>query len=491
MAVKNFIIKESYNDSVVLMNAANEVRNKFSCKDISAVMATPQNLELLESLGILEDAGRGATPADLVVAVKTESESAASQMLDEFKKVLSKKAAIRKTSSDVSFDEVLKNEDSLVLISIPGRYVRREAERAINAGKNVMVFSDNVSIEDEIFLKNKAAKKNLLFMGPDCGTAIINGKGLGFANVIRKGRIGIVGASGSGIQEVTTIIHKLGFGVSQAIGVGGRDVKSQVGGIMLKAAMDYFENDSETDIVTIISKPPDAEVADEIIAKAKKSAKKYVINFLTMELADFDKILFASTLEEAALKSCRCVDDRAAIPKTDFRAVKKPGKYLRGLYSGGTLCYEALYLLKDCEIYSNTPINKKFKMENPFKSEKHCLVDMGEDDFTRGYPHPMMDFTLRKARIEEEAKASEVGVLLLDCALGWGCHSDPAGELAPSVEAAKKINPELVVVASITGSAEDPQNYEKQKKTLAASGVEVFPTNAQAVSACRKILFEK
>ena len=472
------------------MNAANDVRKKFGSKDVSSVMATPQNLELLAGLGLLTDEGKKASPADLIFAVKAQAPEEAQKMWESFQEVLKKGETVSKSEVSKSYAEVLKEDAALVLISIPGRYVMSEAQRALNAGKNVMIFSDNVSLDEEIKLKKFAASRNLLLMGPDCGTAIINGHGLGFANVVRRGNIGIVGASGSGVQEVTTVIHKLGCGISHAVGVGGRDLKEDVGGITAKAAMDFFEEDSSTEVVVLISKPPAGVVADEIIQKAKNSRKKYVINFLTMELKDFANIKFASTLEDAALTACRIVKKDAEIPAEPAR-VKKVSGFLRGLYSGGTLCYEALYLLKDLEIYSNVPINKDLRMEDPFKSFKNCLIDMGEDEFTRGYPHPMMDFTLRKQRIVQEAGSGEAGVILLDCALGWGCHSNPAEELSGAVADAKKINPEIVFISSITGTDGDPQNYGLQKKILTDAGVLVFSTNRQAVTAAREAVFGK
>jgi len=328
-------------------------------------------------------------------------------------------------------------------------------------------------------------------MGPDCGTCILNGKGLGFANVIRPGRIGIAGASGSGIQEVTCVIDKMGQGVSQVIGVGGRDIKSAVGGLSLLAAMDFLENDKDTDVIAVISKPPDGDVADKIITKAKTGKKKYVINFLTMELKDFGNIKFASSLESAAVTACRILNEKAALPEAELKLPKIKDKYLRGLYAGGTLCYEALYLLKDLEIFSNTPINKDYALQDVFKSHKNSLLDLGEDDFTRGYPHPMMDFTLRKQRILSEAEDPETGVILIDCTLGWGCHDNPAGELAGAMAEAKKINPQLVFVAAMTGSYGDPQEYKAQQKKLEDAGALVYHTNRQAVEACRKILFSK
>ena len=493
--LKNFILKDNYNDSVVLMNAANIVRNKFSNKNVSAVMATPQNMELLSGLGLMTDEGREAGSADLIFAVKMEdgdegAAESAEKMFETFQKVMTEKSVKKDTGVEEAggYEKALTGDDALVLMSIPGTYVAREAERALSSGKNVMVFSDNVSLEVEIKLKNMAKDKGLLFMGPDCGTCILNGKGLGFANVVRKGSIGIIGASGSGLQEVTCSIHTLGCGITQAIGTGGRDMKSAVGGITSLSAMDYFENDKDTEVVLIVAKPPDADVADEIIEKAKKSKKKYVINFLTMELNDFGNIQFAANLEEAAVKACRLIKPFVDVPKVDVEIKPIKGKYLRGLYGGGTLCYEALYLMKDLEIFSNTPINKLRALRDPFKSFRNCMVDMGEDEFTRGYPHPMMDFTLRKSRIVEEARDTDVGALMLDCTLGYGCHPDPAAELAEAMMEAKKLNPELIFITTITGTADDYQDYAAQKKKLESTGAVVYPTNRQAIMACRKLL---
>jgi len=491
--LKNFILKNNYNDSVVLMTAANGVRNEFSNKNVSAVMATPQNMELLESLNLLSDEGKKAVSADLIFAIDADNAETAEKMFEAFQKHLSAKASGKDSgkSEDSSFDTALSGDAALVLMSIPGRYVAREAARALGAGKNVMVFSDNVPLEEELRLKKLALEKKLLFMGPDCGTCIINGKGLGFANVIKPGNIGIVGASGSGIQELTCAIDKMGQGMSQVIGVGGRDIKSAVGGLSMLAAMDLLESDRNTDIIIIVSKPPDADVADKLISKAKSGRKKYVINFLTMELKDFGNIQFASNLEEAAVRVCRLMDKNAALPVSSRALPKLKDKYLRALYAGGTLCYEALYLLKDIEIFSNTPINKDLALKDVFKSVKNSLLDMGEDDFTRGYPHPMMDFTLRKQRIVQEAEDPDTGVILLDCTLGWGCHDDPAGELAEAIAEAKKINPALVFITPITGSSGDPQGFDAQRKKLEDAGALVYHTNRQAVEAARDILFSK
>src|SRR5690606_14776291 len=125
----------------------------------------------------------------------------------------------------------------------PGVYAAFEAFRALENNLNVMMFSDNVTVEDEIKLKDLAVKKDLLMMGPDCGTAIINGVGLCFANKIKRGPIGLVAASGTGLQEVTVLIDQFGGGISQAIGVGGRDLSKDVMGRMTLHAINALNAD--------------------------------------------------------------------------------------------------------------------------------------------------------------------------------------------------------------------------------------------------------
>jgi FdrA protein len=392
-------------------------------------------------------------------------------------------------------------ESNLVLFSIPGPFVKREAKNALLAGKNVMIFSDNVTIEEEKELKELAREKGLIVMGPDCGTAIINGKGLAFANSIPAGRIAVIGASGTGIQEVTSIICNRGHGIKHAIGLGGRDLSKNIGGISMLTALDAVENDSDIELVVLVSKPPCPEVEEKILDRIKNYKKKVIVNFLKgneKKCAELG-IPFAATLEEAANLAVSVIENK----KTDVREfyydsdkiteiikkikAKMSGKkYLRGLYSGGTLCDESLYILENSgiDVYSNIPLKPENRLENSWKSQKNTLVDLGEDEFTKGRPHPMIDYSLRCSRIIEEAGDPETGIILLDIVTGYGSHPNPAEPLSEAIKEALEINKNLSFVAYICGTKGDPQNIENIKKELEKLGVIFMPTNAQAAKLC-------
>jgi len=381
---------------------------------------------------------------------------------------------------------------NLVHISIPGKYVKWEAEKALERGLNLFIFSDNVPVEDELELKKIARKKSLLVMGPDCGTAIINGVALGFANVVRRGKIGIVAAAGTGLQEVSCLIHKAGCGISQGIGTGGRDLSKEIGGITMLQGIKALENDPDTRIIVLISKPPAKEVANKIIGEVKKGKKPFVINFLGAKLErETKRIHFASTLEEAAYKAIALSKREGYKPevfkkriislaKRKSSRLKNKQKYIRGIFSGGTLCDEAMLILKDLigDIYSNIPLKPSLKLKNSNLSQRNSLVDLGDDEFTKGRPHPMIDFSLRNERIIQEARDPRTAVILLDIVLGYGAHPDPANALAPAIKKARERN--ISVVASLCGTEDDPQDYEKQKRELEKMGVIVMPSNAQA-----------
>jgi hypothetical protein len=325
---------------------------------------------------------------------------------------------------------------------------------------------------------------------------------LGFANILNRGNIGIVGASGTGIQEVTCLITNAGFGISQAIGTGGRDLSVRVGGLTMIGALEALIEDGDTEIILLISKPPSPEVEERILELLENCPKPFIINFLGGNEEKSKKMGYkvAKTLEEAAHMAIALVkkedykkvdfnypvDEIKALAEKEYSKFSHDQKYIRGLYSGGSVCEEANIVLDDLgvRINSNAPIREELKLKNSKKSVKHTFVDMGDDEFTRGVPHPMIDFTLRKERIIEEAKDPECAVILMDVVLGLGAHENPAGEIASAVVKAKKIAGEegryLSCVASITGTAKDPQNRENQKKILEDAGVIVMPSNARA-----------
>lgn len=499
MLIKNIVKKDTYQDSVFLMSIANRVKSLEGIEEVSCLMGTPENKKLLAEVNLLTDEGKEAEANDLLIAISAKNKKGIEEALREVEQLLAEKE-VRGGEREISLPKSLNSalnqlpDANLVHISISGQYVRWEAEKALEKSLNLFIFSDNVPLKDELELKRIAQRKNLLVMGPDCGTAIINGIALGFANVIRRGDIGIVAAAGTGLQEASVLIHKAGLGISQGIGTGGRDLSKEISGITMLQGIRALEKEPNTKIIVLISKPPAKKVAERIIKEVRRSKKPFVINFLGSKLGRKSKrIYFASTLEEAAHKAIalskrekyksKVFSERkeriVSLAKRESSRLKNKQKYIRGLFSGGTLCDEAMLILKDLigDIYSNIPLKPSLKLKDSKKSQKNSLVDLGDDEFTRGRPHPMIDFTLRNERIIQEAKDPQTAVILLDIILGYGAHPDPANALAPAIEEAKERN--VSVVASLCGTEEDPQDYKKQIEGLEKMGVIIMPSNAQ------------
>ena len=498
MLMKNIIKPNCYQDSVVLMSISAQLKNIAGIKEISLVMGTPQNKNILKERGLLTEDGEKASPADLLIALKLENEQEIEAVLNKLDQKLFNKEQYNEENG-ISNPKTFKNalgiipDANLVLISTPGRYAKYEALNALNENCHVMIFSDNIPIKDEIELKHKAFDKNLLLMGPDCGTAIINGIGLGFANKVNKGSIGIVGASGTGIQEVSSIISRYGGGISNAIGTGSNDIKNTVGGLTMLLGIKFLKADPETKVIVLISKPPDKEVVDKIVKEIENCNKPFVINFLGQPLKE-DKppeYYYAKTLEDTALKALSLIDIHPSLPIAKEIPAHNKGKFIRGLYSGGTLCSEALLILSEIikpeELYSNVKF-KNVGICHGMSCQKHSILDLGADEFTVGVPHPMIDFNLRNEFIIKTAQDKEVGVVLLDIVLGYGANDDPAGAIVPAIKQAKLINSDLIFIASICGTEEDLQNFEKQKQMLLYAGVILLPTNAMAVKAAVELI---
>jgi FdrA protein len=502
--LRNIVTRNRYVDSVMLMSIAAKAKEGTGAREVSAMMGTDANKELLNAAHLLDDTGRAAGAMDIIIAIEAQDSAAVQKSAAAVEEFLS-----RRPQESISAEEAPPRSIAgalmrlpgakLLFISLPGAYARREADAALDRGLHVLIFSDNVPIEEEIALKTKARDLGLIIMGPDCGTAIIGGVALGFANVIPRGQVGIVGASGTGIQEVSCIIANMGHGITHAIGLGGRDLKEEVGGISMLQGIDALDADPATELIILISKPPAAAVARTVLDRATRCSKPVIVNFLKGDPAEAAKrtLRFSPTLEGAALMAVALLEGKKAVPALTARAIEaqakkarknlRPGqKYIRGLFSGGTLCDEALLILRDTigDCYSNIPLRPELKLKDSKTSEKHCLVDLGDDEFTRGRPHPMIDFTLRCARIVQEAADPETAVILLDVVLGYGAHPDPAGELVPAIRKAVTLATEhgraVVVVASITGTEGDPQSRSRQKAALEAAGVLIAPTNAQA-----------
>jgi succinyl-CoA synthetase alpha subunit len=365
---------------------------------------------------------------------------------------------------------------NLALISVPGDFAVAEARNAIASGLHVMIFSDNVTIEHELALKQEARARGRLVMGPDCGTAIINGVPLAFANRVPRGGIGIVGASGTGTQEVSCLIAQGGGGISQAIGVGGRDLKKEIGGISTLMAIDALDHDADTKHIVLISKPPHSDVAREVLARVGKSKKRFTICFLGADGAELPaNAKFAATLQaaaELALGGKHIGDGFApALP-----AARK-GKII-GLYSGGTLCAETQIILREGgrRIASNAPVQGTVPLADAGGAD--MIIDLGADEYTQGRPHPMIDPSVRDDALRAALVNPELAVVLLDLVIGYGAHADPAGHLAEIVAGRPAKAP--VLVASVVGTEQDPQGRSAQIRRLESIGILVAPSNAQA-----------
>jgi succinyl-CoA synthetase alpha subunit len=495
----------AYQDSVKLMRISAAGSERSGVEVAVAVMATETNLDNLAGAGFDPAVAADASPNDLILAARADAAEAAEAALDAMEAMLS--SAIASNGEDDARPRTLRSaldrrpDANLVLISVPGPNVRREAEAALNAGLHCMVFSDNVSVEDEIRLKRLADEKGLLLMGPDCGTALIGGKALAFANVVSTGPVGIVGASGTGIQAVSVLIDRLGSGVSHAIGTGGRDLSRAVGGRTMLRGIRMLGEDEATKVLLLVSKPPDPEVMKRVLEAASETGKPAVGIFLggDADAAAGTGVHAAGNLEEAARAAVALAcgerppsgGAEAAAEWTPWieeeRCRLAPGqRFIRGLFSGGTLCDEAMLILGERleRIHSNLALEESLRLADPNRSVGHTVVDLGEDFFTRGRPHPMIDPGMRNERILREAEDPETAVLLLDVVLGHGAHEDPAGSAAAAVREAVKIAAKagraLAVAVSVCGTEGDPQTLSVQEAALRGAGVRVFPTNAQA-----------
>ena len=514
---KATVQKDSYFDSVFLMSLSKKLKEVGKVEDAVVAMGTPLNLELLLSEGYAEAELAGAGPNDLVMAVDCADEAAVGTAFEAAKGLLARKgsrlaAGAREPASLASALEELPGAN-IAVISLPGAYAAREARKALASGLHVMLFSDNVSIEDEIALKEFGRSKGLLVMGPDCGTAIINGMPLCFANVVRPGPVGVVAASGTGLQEVTCLIDRFGSGISQAIGTGGRDLKNaRVGGITMLMGIEALARDQDTKVIVVISKPPASEAAAKVVSALGAAGKPAVVHFIGLDPkqgAASASIRFAASLEGTAslavelagsgpvapgLEQAAGEDVIEAIAEREARRLAKSQVYLRGYFTGGTVADEALLLLhrRTGRVFSNNQADPAFLLKDPRKSVEHTIVDLGDDAFTVGKPHPMIDPSGRNERILAEAGDSSIAVVLIDVVLGYGSHPDPAGALVPALREAKRAAEArggyLPVVATVIGTPGDFQGFASQVAALEAAGCVVMPSNYRAATLAARIV---
>ena len=489
----------TYHDSVTLMQVSRQAEELPGVEAAAAVAATPVNLELLARQGFAVDPA-GLGPSDLVLCVRAADDAAADQAMEQVDTLLAgagrvgagggsgagpdggPAAAPRSLRAATRRDPDL----NLAVLSVPGRHLHYEIAEALQAGLHVFCFSDGLDPATEAACKKVAAERGLLLMGPDCGTTILDGVGLGFANAVRRGPVGVVGASGTGIQEVTCLLDAAGIGISHAIGVGGRDLSPEVGGIMTLRGLDLLAADDATERLVVISKPPDPQVARRVADAAATTGKPVILAFpgMTDPPPLPPGVGFASSLEAAAAWATGIPGVGSTTePHLPADPPAVTSGAIRGLFSGGTLCYEAMAVVAGVvgRVASNIPLRPEWRLADPNRSEGHTFVDFGDDAMTEGRAHPMIDQGLRNERFRREAADPETGVVLLDVVLGYGAHPDPAGELAPLVERALAARPGgLSVVVSLCGAASDPQGLDGQAATLREAGALVTRSSAQA-----------
>lgn len=494
------IQKNNYQDSIVLMLLTNQLLTIEGVNNASVMMGTPANKDIFKTGGLYTEEMTAATSNDMVLVLDIEDDSIVDTVMTEIDRFLNDQ---NKTSEEEGPESVKTWEKALsagedagvVVLSVPGTMAANEIETALTAGKHVFCFSDNVALADEVRLKQLAHQEGVLLMGPDCGTGIINGIPVAFTNAIRKGKIGVVGASGTGIQEVTTIIHKLGEGVTQAIGTGGRDLHEAVGGITMKDSIVALENDPDTEVIVVISKPPAPIVRDQVLALLRNGSKPAVTIFLGEAPTDHEENLYrAYTLEEAAQLAVQLLrhekvqlseDDNVGNTVT-FSAEQQQ---IRGFYSGGTLAYEAAMLIE-----AGLGLSAADGHEDGFilKADGHEIIDLGDDIYTQGKPHPMIDPTKRKELLRQAGADPKTAIILLDIVLGYGAHQDMAGELAPTIKdlkaQAQSSGRELAIIATIVGTDLDPQDAKAQATILEEAGVILCQSNAQAVKKALDLL---
>ena len=491
LAVFTKIKRRFYQDSLKLMRVSAEIKDLPDIRQAFAFMATEINKKTRMRLELMDDEARAAGGDDLVLLVECDNELAGRSALDEFEKRVTASVPAAAPREDGEYGEAApatfeqaktRLDANLAVISVPGTYAAVQAMAALSQGMNVMLFSDNVSVEDEIALKDYAASRDLLVMGPDCGTAIIGGAPLCFANAVRPGKIGVIGASGTGTQEFTTLLDSAGCGITHAIGTGGRDLSEEVAGRAALTALKLLAVDANTEIIAIVSKPPSAEVAEKVVAAARAAGKPAVLAFLGAAAAKgADNIYIAPTIEEAAAKAvalcdggnpdeAKVIHKRSSIEHilTETTKLSPEQKRVKGLYTGGTLASEAKYILKGLDA---------------------DIIDLGDDEYTRGALHPMIDPSSRGGHIMDAFENREVAAILCDVVLGYGSHSDPAGELVRAIQAAReKTGSHKIVIASVTGTENDPQVKSRQVKKLEEARVYVLPSNQYAAEAAATIV---
>lgn len=509
MQLRTLVRRNCYQDSVKLMQLTRTVRGTPGVVRAAAIMGTENNKATLVRGGFASTLLEPAGPNDLLLIVEGQDDAVVEAALARYESLVDADAGGGGAESPParSFASAVADLPgaNLALISVPGEYAAYEAFKALHAGLHVHVFSNNVSVEDEVKLKRLGRELGLLVMGPDCGTSLVGGTPIGFANVVASGPIGIIGASGTGIQELSVLVDQFGSGVSHAIGLGGRDLTDEVGGISASMALEAFEADDHTRVVILTAKPPGPKTSRAIVERVRSYPKPIVLAFLGGDPGLLEGVEHvAANLEEAARMAVELAVPHAAHNATvafdpdksadelglDPAQGGENRRFVRGLYTGGSLAYEALLVLADriAPVYSNISPVSDLRIAGTAAAAGHAVVDMGDDEFTVGRPHPMIDPDDRAERLIAEWADPTVAVILCDVVLGYGAHPNPAKPVADAVKTARLMHGEgVTVVASVCGTENDPQRRSVQQELLRDAGILVAPTNAAAARAAGAI----
>ncbi|MFN8635515.1 MAG: acyl-CoA synthetase FdrA [Chloroflexota bacterium] len=524
MPIAGLVKRQTYRDSVALMVLSTALAERDGVLQASAMMATPANLEILQATGLCAEAFAEAGPNDLCVAVEARDAEAVAAALAQAEALLNASPAARQSgfSGDrpagvawrprtLQSAARARPDANIAVISVPGEHATLEARQALLAGLHVFLFSDNVPLADEIELKRLATARGLLLMGPDCGTASIGGAPLGFANAVRRGPIGVVGSSGTGLQEVTSLIHRLGGGVSHALGTGSRDLYEEVGGATFLAAVDALAADPETQVLVAVAKPGAPGVQARVLERLAASGKPTVVYFLGgARVGDHPGILEAHDLEHAARCAVALADGEqppAVAPSDEVEAWARqivaglsPGQVaVRGLFAGGTLAQELSAAvvggLQGAGVHRVDDVADDASTGGApgevLRVGPHRVLDLGDDAYTQGRPHPLIDPRLRNAELVAQAATGEVALFAIDVILGTGSHPDPAEALRPAInsarEAAQARGARLEILASLCGTDQDAQGYERQRAGLEAAGVRVARSSSMAAAVAARV----
>ena len=507
-----------YRDSLQLLKISDKIKRQSGIDEAAVIMGTRTNKQILSKLGFPEDKIKQAKESDSVIAIKAQDKRSLDSVLSRLDNLLEGNDRIisgrDKSGQTLDLNSVIISmpDANLALISVPGDYVKDISLRLTDAGIHQQIFSDHVPISDELEIKKHGSDKGILILGPGSGTSIINGKGIGFSNIIRNGPVGIVAAAGTGLQEVSTLLDRSEIGIKHGLGVGGNDPKDEIGGIMTIESIKALEACKDITIIDVVSKPPSSQVKEKITKYILNNGKKnYVLTFMgTAEKINYHvkarKVMEVNTLTSSVLAVAKQLGKKTIeeiyIPsmtlrkrlEKEWQKLHKNQKYLRALLTGGTFTYEAQVILNGIplkDIYSNVPIVGSQALPSSSKSQMNSIIDLGEEEFTEGRAHPMIDPTIRKLRLLDESMDSKVAVIMLDFVLGYGSNSDPVGAIINEIRNAKtnaeKQGRYLSIVAYVCGTKRDPQNYESSVQLLKRSGVIVMPTNAFATIASATI----